>query len=201
MSWGRGLLGFATVCAVAVAWTAASDRRSETQSEGRPPARSVAYQPAAPARRTLRNPAVGFSLSFPRSWKVAGQVTATEFAAGSACQSVRVVDFQPSADSGPGAQVLQSFVQMCWKRLSGGESLAAFMDRTYGEKAAGLFERTELGGAPAYRTKGDGHDATIFLQTDAHRIQIVASVVAEPTKRALRRTQVQRILASFSATP
>jgi hypothetical protein len=53
----------------------------------------------------------------------------------------------------------------------------------------------------AYRTKDDWPNLTVFLQTEAHRIQVVASVVAEPTTRTLRRAQVQRILASFSANP
>jgi CRISPR/Cas system-associated protein Csm6 len=54
---------------------------------------------------------------------------------------------------------------------------------------------------PAYRTKDGRPNGTIFLQTDTHRIQIVASVVAESAKRAIRSEQVQRILASFAANP
>ena len=201
MRWGLGL-GFAVLFAVALQWTAGSQPQAETRSEAQLPlARPGAYDPTASARRTLTNSSVGFSLGIPPGWKVTGQVVATEFAAGAACQSVRIVDLQPPPDSGPGAKVLQSFVQICWKRLSGGESFARFVEKTYGERATELLERTELDGVPAYRTKGDGPNLTIFLQTDDHRIQIVASVVAEPMERALRRAQVQRILASFSANP
>ena len=201
MRWGRGL-GFAVLCVVALQWTAGSQPHAETRSEARPPlGRSVAYETTAPASRTLKNTSVGFRLTYPRGWKIVRQVVATEFAVGAACQSVQVIDSQPPPNSGPGAKVLQSFVQLCAKRLSGGESLAEFIDKTYGGTASGLLGRTELGGVPAYRTKGNGLNATIFLQTDAHRIQIVASVVAEPKKRAARQAQVQRILASFSVIP
>jgi hypothetical protein len=200
MQWWRGLV-FAVICAVALQWTAASQPHVEARSETWPLlARSVDEQ-AAPANRILRNASVGFRLTYPRSWKVVRQVVATEFAVGAACQSVHVIDLQPPPNSGPGAKVLQSLVQVCWKRLSGRESLAEFVERTYGGRASGLLERTELGGVPAYRTKGNGLNATIFLQTDAHRIQIVAAVVAEPQKRIARQAQVQRILASFSVTP
>jgi hypothetical protein len=189
------------LCAVVLQLTAGSQPHAETRSEAQPsPTRSVADL-TAPAGRTLRNTAVGFSLPIPRGWKVVGQVVATEFAAGAVCQSIRVVDFEPGADAGPGAKVLQSFVQICWMRLSGGESLAGFVEKTYGGKSAGLLERTELGGVPAYRTKGTGLNATIFLQTDAHRIQIVAAAVAEPTTRIARHAQVRRALASFSVAP
>jgi hypothetical protein len=201
MRWGPGL-GFAVLFAVALQWTAGDQPQAETRSEAQLPlARPAADEPTAKARRTLTNTSVGFSLAIPTGWKVTRQVVATEFAAEAACRSVRIVDFQPPPDSGPGAKVLQSFVQICWRRLSGGESLARFVERTYGDRATELFERTELGGVAAYRTKGEGPNLTIFLQTGDHRIQLVASVVAEPTKRALRRAQVQRILASFSATP
>ena len=43
-----------------------------------------------PSMPVLRNPAVGYSLTHPRGWKVVGQVVATEFAVGAACQSVQV---------------------------------------------------------------------------------------------------------------
>jgi hypothetical protein len=57
-----------------------------------------------------------------------------------------------------------------------------------------------LSRVPAYRTKGPGPNATIFLQTDAHRLQIVAAVVAAPKNHAVREAQVRRILASFALT-
>jgi hypothetical protein len=201
MRWGPGI-GFVVVCAVVVQWVAGSQPQPGTRLEVRPlVTRLVAYEPAALTGRILRNTSVGFRLTYPRGWKVVRQVVATEFAVGAACQSVQMIDFEPASDSGPGAKVLQSFVQICWKRLSGGDSLARFVERIYGAETARLFERTQLGGVPAYRTKDDWPNLTVFLQTEAHRIQVVASVVAEPTTRTLRRAQVQRILASFSANP
>ena len=201
MRWGPGL-GLVVLFAVALQLTAGDQPHAQTRSEAQLPlTRPATDEPAAKARRTLTNASVGFSLAIPTGWRVTGQVVATEFAGGAACRSVQIVDFQPPPDSGPGATVLQSFVQICWRRLSGAESLARFVEKTYGERATELFGRTELGGAAAYRTKGDGPNLTIFLQTKGHLIQLVASVIAEPTKRALRRTQVQRILASFSTNP
>jgi hypothetical protein len=189
-------LALAVICAVALLGTAAGQLRAEAA----PLLAESTAEATAPGNRILRNRTVGFRLMYPRSWHVVRQVVATEFAVGAACRSVQVIDFRPPPGSGPGAQVLQSFVQICWKRLSGGESLAEFIEKTYGRKASSLFERTELSRVPAYRTKGDGLNATIFLQTDAHRLQIVVAVVAAPKKRALRQAQVQRILASFDLT-
>lgn len=145
----------------------------------------------------MKNERVGYSLSYPRGWKVTGQVVATEFAAGAACQSVRIVDFAPPASAGPSAQVYQSFVQICWRRADR-SSLEDFMRKTYRGRLADLFERTTLSAVPAYRTKLEGQSTTFFLQTEKHRIQIVAGVVAEPAKRANRLAQVSRILSSFS---
>jgi hypothetical protein len=189
-------LAFGVICAVALLGTAAGQLRAETG----PLLAESADEAVAPANRILRNSTVGFRLTYPRSWHVGRQVVATEFAAGAACQSVQVVDFRPPPGSGPGAQALQSFVQICWRRLSGGDSLADFVEKTYGRKASSLFERIELSRVPAYRTKGPGPNATIFLQTDAHRLQIVAGVVAAPKNRPVREAQVRRILASFALT-
>jgi hypothetical protein len=177
----------AVICGLALQWT----------DLGRPDAEA---QSLRTANRILRSTSVGFRLTYPLGWKVVRQVVATEFAAGAVCKSVRIVDFEPPPDSGPGAQVLQSFVQLCWKRVSGGESLTEFVEKTYGDRASRLLERIELGRLSAYRTKGNRLNTTIFLQTDAHRLQIVAVVVAEPAKVSLRRAQVQRILESFSLT-
>jgi hypothetical protein len=149
----------------------------------------------APPSRTLRNDRVGYSLSYPRSWKITGKVAATQFAAGARCRSVRVVDFS----AGPAATVRQSFVQVCWKRAAG-LSLDAFMRKTYGGRLADLFERTRLGGVPAYRTRGPRMSRTFFLQTHAYRLQVVATIVAAPAERTKRLAQVNRILASFSVT-
>ena len=194
----RRRLVFGVICGVALLWTAAGQQYAEAQ-----PLRvgSVLDKAQAPAKRILRNTVVGFRLAYPGDWKVARQVVATEFAVGSTCQSVRIVDSAPDPDSGPGAKVLQSFVQICWKRPSSGESLAEFVEKTYGSRASSLLERAELGGISAYRTRGNGLNTTIFLQTTSHRVQIVTAVVAEQSRRAGRRAQVERILASFSKDP
>jgi hypothetical protein len=71
------------------------------------------------------------------------------------------------------------------------------MRKTYRGRLADAFERTKLGGVPAYRAN-EGSSTTYFLQTDRHRMQIVAAVVAEPPRRAQRSAQVRRILSSFS---
>jgi hypothetical protein len=144
------------------------------------------------ARRTLRNDTVGYTLSYPRGWKVAGKVVATQFAIGARCQSVRVVDSRGLA------QVRQSFVQLCWKRVTDGSSLAEFMRRTYGRRLGTLFERTTLAGGPAYRTRGPRTNRTFFVQSATHRIQLVAAVVAAPARRATRLAQVNRILRSLT---
>lgn len=201
MRW-RPAIGLVVVCAVVVQWAAGSQLQNGTRSEARPLlARSVAYEPTALTGRILRNTLVGFRLTYPRGWRVVRKVIATEFAVGATCQSVQMIDFASASDSGPGAKVLQSFVQICWRRVSGGETLPRFVDRTYGTHAERLLEQTTFGGVPAYRTKDGEPNGTIFLQTNAHRIQIVASVVAEPAKRDMRSEQVRRILASFAANP
>lgn len=201
MRW-RPAIGLVVVCAVVVQWAAGSQLQNGTRSEARSLlARSVAYEPTVLTGRILRNTLVGFRLTYPRGWRVVRKVIATEFAVGATCQSVQMIDFASASDSGPGAKVLQSFVQICWRRVSGGETLPRFVDRTYGTHAERLLEQTTFGGVPAYRTKDGEPNGTIFLQTNAHRIQIVASVVAEPAKRDMRSEQVRRILASFAANP
>lgn len=152
-----------------------------------------------PPSRTLTNSRVGYRLTYPREWKVTGQVVATEFAAGASCQSVRVVDFAPPANSGPSGEVRHSYVQICW-RAANGSSLGEFMRKTYRGKVTQLFERTKLGRSAAYRSKGRGQSMAFFLQTAEHRIQIVTGVAPEPAKRASRVAQVHRILSSFSLT-
>jgi hypothetical protein len=197
MRWGR-VLGFAVLSAVALQWTAGSQTHAETRSEARPPlARSVAYEPTAAVNRILRNTSVGFSLSIPRGWKLTGQVVATEFAAGAACQSARVVDFQPPPGSGPGAKMLQSFVQICWKRVRDGSSLDEFMRKTYGRRLSELFRQASVAATRAYSTKVVNGSTTIFLQTPTYRLQIAAAAVARSAKRDERLAQVQRVLASL----
>jgi hypothetical protein len=145
--------------------------------------------------RTLTNGRVGYSLLYPRGWKIAGKVVATQFAARARCRSVRVVD-----RAGP-AEVRQSVVQICWKPITDGSSLVAFMRRTYRSRLSGLFARTTLGGLPAYRTKSRKGNRTFFVQAKKYRMQILASVIAAPPRRARRLAQVNRILASFSLSP
>jgi hypothetical protein len=151
-----------------------------------------------PPTRTLENDTVGYSLRYPRGWKITGQVVATAYAKGADCQSVRVVDFAPPPSAGPSAQVRQSFVQICWRRVTDGSSLEEFMRSTYGDRVLEIFEKTSLGGARAYRTKGAIGNRTFFLQNDRYRLQVVATVTNEPAKSATRLAQVGRILGSFS---
>jgi hypothetical protein len=147
--------------------------------------------------RTLRNAKVGYSLTYPRGWKITRLVQATEFAGGANCQSVRVVDFKPPSDAGRGA-ILQSFVQACWKRRSDGLSLERFMRKTYGARLPAFFARARFGGVPAYRARDRSAGDIVFLQNAGYRLQVVAAVVASPAKRATRLAQVRKILASLS---
>jgi hypothetical protein len=153
----------------------------------------------SPARR-LQNPKVGYSLVYPAGWRVTGRVQGTAFSAGADCRSVRVIDFKPPDSAGPGGKVLQSFVQTCSKRLSDGLSLESFMRKTYGSRLPALFESGKFAGVDAYRAGDEGSGKTIFLQTDKHRLEVVAAVVASPAKSAERLAQMKRILASFSLT-
>jgi hypothetical protein len=150
----------------------------------------------SPPGHTLRNDRVGYTLSYPRGWKVAREVVSTAFAADASCESVRVVDFAPPTTVRSG-KILQSFVQICAKRVRDGSSLDKFMRETYG-RAMSSFEKTRLGGLPAYRTKDGSANTTFFLQTPKHRLQVVGAVVADSGKRARRLAQVQRILSSLS---
>jgi hypothetical protein len=182
----RNVVLSAACCSIALGCAAGAQSRIDTAQ----PAHSW------PPLRTLKNEHVGYSLSYPRGWKVAAQVVATQFATGAKCQSVRVVDLP--AKTNPTA-VRQSFVQICWRR-DGGRSLAAFMRATYGRKLANLFARTRLGGVPAYRTRDGKRSRTFFLQANGYRLQLVATVSTTPTRRAKRLAQVNRILASLAVT-
>jgi hypothetical protein len=146
----------------------------------------------------LKNDVAGFSLSYPRGWRLAGRVVSTEFASGAGCQSVRVVDLAAPVNAGPGAEVHQSLVQLCWRRVSG-DALEDFMRKTYGDRLSSLFEKTTLAGVSAFRTVSQ-YSKTFFVDSGSARLQIVASVVADPGKRALRLAQVGRIVASLSLT-
>jgi hypothetical protein len=142
--------------------------------------------------RTLTNDVVGYSLSYPRAWKLAGRVVATQFASGSRCQSVRIVDRATPSE------VRQSLLQSCWKPVADGSSLDTFMRRTYRSRLSRFFIETRLGGVPAYRSRTAKNNRTFFLQTRDYRVQLIAAVVAAPARRVLRQSQVNRILASFS---
>jgi hypothetical protein len=149
----------------------------------------------ATPRRTLTNERVGYSLSYPRAWRVATKVVATQFAAGARCRTVRVVDRAGLAE------VRQSFVQLCWKQVNDGSSLAGFMRKTYGDRLGDFFVRVRLGGVPAYRTRTARTNRTFFVHTKrGYRLQILAAVVAAPAKRRMRIAQVDRILAGLSLT-
>lgn len=169
------------LCAVTLGCTTAQRSPAETN-----------LRTQAQAWRTLRNDLVGYSLSYPRAWRVIGRVVATQFASGASCQSVRIVD------GGGLSEVRQSFVQSCWKRVKDGASLAAFMRQTYGSRLSTFFAATTLGGVPAFRSRTAKGNRTFFFQTESYRVQIIAVVVAAPARRAARLRQVNRILASFS---
>jgi len=153
-----------------------------------------------PGYKRLTNHRVGYTFLYPIGWKVAGKVVATEYAGTAGCQSVRKVDSEPPPDSGPGAGVRQSLVQVCWKPVDD-STLDGFMQSTYGARLPSLFDRTRLAGLPAYRTTGTSASATYFLQSDTFRLQLQTSVVADTAKDSLRSTQVRRIVSSFSLTP
>lgn len=148
----------------------------------------------------LRDDLVGYSLRYPRGWKVKRQpVGGTEFATGGQCTTVQVVDFEPPPESGAGGGgfLRHSFLQVCARGLTDRSSLDEFMRRTYPGSLRAQFELVNVGGVRAY-TARKRDQTVIFLQTDDHRIQILASVVADAERLATRRAQVRRILGSFA---
>lgn len=148
--------------------------------------------------KRLEDRRVGYTLLYPRDWSVEGQIAATEFAIGSRCQSVRVVDFEPPPGSGAGAQVRHSFLQVCAKPLKGGESLQDFMRQTYGALLARTFEMADINGLSVYQTREEKPTKMIFTEIKDHRIQIYFSIVADRELYPTRKAQVENILASFS---
>ena len=150
--------------------------------------------PGGQPTRTLTNARAGYTLSYPRGWKVRREVVATQFGAGAPCQSVVVVD--SAADAGP-ADIRQSFVQLCWRPVAGGTSLDSYMRKTYRTQLPRLFRKTRLGGVRAYATRGRPASRTFFVQGNGHRLQIVATVDTIPARRVKRMAQVNRILRSF----
>lgn len=146
----------------------------------------------------LEDSKVGYILFYPTDWQVKGKVIATEFANGTQCQSVEVVDAAPPPEAGPAAFMLHSFVQVCSKLLTDSSTLNDFMRQTYGDAFTAQFQTTEVGGLRAYQTTTKDFDTIIFLQTNNYRIQIVTSVKAPSEKQSKRISQVQEILDSFS---
>jgi hypothetical protein len=136
----------------------------------------------------------GFSVEYPEGWGPGGQVQATAFAGGATCGSALIVDRALPADSGPGASIEQSFVQVCWRGLEN-KTLAQFMAATYG--SAGGFQPTTLAGRPAFVSRA-GTSSTFFVDTSTNRYQVVTGVAASDQLRATRLAQVERILASLS---
>jgi hypothetical protein len=180
--------------------TTAATRSTATSASRSTAARNA---PAVTARRKprsahrLHDRAVGYSLRYPAGWRVRKQVVATEFARGAHCRSVEIVDFEPPALSGQSAAVLHAFVQVCSRRIEAGSSLGDFIRRTYPKELRAQADVITFGGHRAYRFVGPGNDTTIFLQTPAYRIQIVASAVTSADKRAKRVSEVRAVLASF----
>jgi hypothetical protein len=166
---GRFLVTCFTLAAIALGCTTAKQSSAEAEVRAH-----------AQGWRTLTNDVVGYSLSYPRAWKLTGRVVATQFASGARCQ------------------VRQSFVQSCWKPVTDGSSLDTFMRKTYRSRLSKFFTQTRLGGVPAYRSRTAQSNRTFFLQTKDYRVQLIAAVVAVPARRALRLSQVNRILASLS---
>jgi len=146
----------------------------------------------------LEDPTVGFSLDYPPDWSVDGQAIATQFAVGARCRSVRIVDFEPPADSGAAAPMEQSFVQVCAKPLDQNDSLDQYMHRIYGDSLEQAFVITDLNGTRSYQEKGKGRSRTIFTQNRIGLIQIVTAVATSPDKFSERQAQVERILESLA---
>lgn len=135
-----------------------------------------------------------FTVEYPPGWAPGGQLQATGFANGATCGSAVIVDRAPPNDSGPGARVEQSYVQVCWRPLDG-QSLAAFMAATYG--SAGGFQTTTLAGRPAYVSRA-GTSSTYFVDTSTRRYQVVTAVTASAALEATRLGEVDRILKSLT---
>jgi len=158
---------------------------------------AITLKPAStPGFQMLTNPAAGYRLIFPDDWQLRGKVVATEFAATAECQAVEIVDFQPPEDSS--ALILLSLVQICARPLGDTLALDQFMLQTYGTLPGEQFEPVEFSGQPAYRSRKEGPDTTIFVQTENYRIQIVSAVAAEPEVLPIRAAQVQAILETFT---
>jgi hypothetical protein len=150
-----------------------------------------------PRPHVLVDDAVGYSLSYPRTWSPAGALAATEFAAEADCRSVGIVDREPPPDAGPGAEVRSSFVQVCSRPLTDDAGLEEFLRMTYDEELLAGFRRTTVGNAGAFTT-GTAVNSITFLQSDTHRLQVLTAVVGEPGEQQERIAQVEEVLGSFA---
>jgi hypothetical protein len=157
---------------------------------------SVAAQPDTDLE-TLENRAVGYALRYPADWHVTGPLLATEFARDATCQSVQVIDFQPPDDAGGAGFIRHAFVQLCARPIPDGLALEEFLRRIYGAPAEIRFEPVTVGGRPGYRVHDSDRPSILFVQTDTHRIEIVAAVATDPGRAELRRAQVDRIVDSL----
>lgn len=149
--------------------------------------------PGKPSWDRIEHPS-GFSLEYPDTWQTAKLVISTEFSQGADCVSVKIVDREAPSGSGQAPFLYQSVFQVCARAIDG-RSLAVFMEATYGVNKGG-FAPVEVGGQSGYRID-QGQGATIFLQSDRHRFQVITSAVAEAPLQALRFEQVRMILDSF----
>lgn len=150
---------------------------------------------APPVTTAARSSVEGdFSLTYPSGWGPAGPVISSAFAAGADCASALVVDRALPDASGPGAQVLQSFVQLCWKGTEG-LSLDGYMAATYG--GTGGFQAATLAGRPAL-VAASGGSSTYFVDTSSRRYQVRTAVTASPELEAQRRAEVAQVLASLA---
>lgn len=187
------------LCALAGGYGCSTEAEDTGQSgqRARSEVRSAAETETIATGGVLEDDAVGYSLSYPRTWEIAGQVVATEFAANADCRSVQIIDREPPPDAGPGAQVLSSLVQVCSRRLDDGTPLEEFLRKTYDDELFARFRRTTAGGVTAFTT-GTAVNSITFLQTDAHRLQVVTAAVADPKDRHQRIAEVEAVLESLS---
>ncbi|MGH9224702.1 MAG: hypothetical protein ACRD2W_13205 [Acidimicrobiales bacterium] len=146
------------------------------------------------AGTTLPGLSGDFSVTYPPGWAASGQMQATAFAAGATCGSALIVDRANPEGSGPGAQVEQSYVQVCGKGLDG-KTLPDFMSSTYG--STGGFQATTLAGRPAFVSRA-GTASTSFVDTSSRRYQVVTGVTASAELRPMRLAQVEQIVGSLT---
>jgi hypothetical protein len=190
------------VCALAsgCGCSTESEPADETEPRARSDVRTATETETASTVGVLEDAEVGYSMSYPRPWKVAGALVATEFAADADCRSVEIVDREPPPEAGPGAQVLHTLVQVCAHRLTDSASLEEFLRRTYDEEILARFRRTTVGSGRGFTT-GTAVNSTTFLQTDTHRLQVVTAVVADPAERQQRIAEVEAVLQTLSLGP